>query len=63
MKEPINNQIKDIMFYLNQHLNGVELEQGTSSSNTNEIPNGDVSQSESTNRPLCHIKNKIELSM
>ena len=49
IRELIVNQMKDIMFYLNQHLNGVELEQGTSSNDTNENPNGDVPQSESRN--------------
>ena len=48
IRELIIHQMKDIMFYLNQHLDGVELEPGTSSNNPIEVTqNGDVSQGES----------------
>ena len=41
--------MNDIMYYLNQHLDGVELEQGTSSSNFNEAPSDNVPQGDSSN--------------
>ena len=40
IREIIINQIKDIMFFLNQHIDGIELEPGNSSSNNqSETPN------------------------
>ena len=49
IRELIINQIKDVNFYLNQHIDRVELEQGTSSSNSNNALRGDVSQGEKSN--------------
>ena len=49
--------MKDIMFFLNQHIDGIELEPGNSSSNNqSETPNlGDLPQSELRDQPLEHI--------
>ena len=50
IRELLIKQMKDILFYLNHHLNGIELEQGTLISiKTNEIPNEDVSQNDPRN--------------